>query len=635
MSFELTGLKQRFDEGEINISDFLPSSIKDSWLRCKNNSLDMKGELQYERPRKAHLEELQYDSRTLLSSSKDHLQRLHESVSNAGWSILLTNPNCHTLQVMRSNKIVNERLFSAFECGVLLNEHSVGTTAMSCSIYSKKFTRVFGSEHYKDLLNGLNCAAMPVLNHKGIAIGSINVSNENPFNDPSVFFMLKTCAKDIQKQLICSMPNSIVVELTLSSGQFGALSNLIISVDLDGRIIGCNETARRFLFNDLAINGQKFHAVFNSSFSDVLHFGISKQQVFLLKTKAGVVFTAKVIQEHTQHRKLFNTTNPLPIKEKVKQVQPNTVYFGDRNISKNIALGKKVIHRLPIILLGESGAGKEVSAQHLHDSSQCSGKFISINCAAIPETLIESELFGYQGGAFTGADKKGYKGRIAEAHNGTLFLDEIGDMPLMMQSRMLRILETRKINPLGSSIEKNINFQLICATNIDLEKLVESGGFRKDLYYRIKGYAINLLPLRLREDKIGIADIILQKNCVNKSKLSDEVKHLIENYNWPGNIRELRNVFLYADTINHGDETITLQELPEEYHQIVNELPHQTLDTQDNKIVGKVDVEMQKLIIKALAECKGNVSEAAKWLGISRATLYRKLPTNFVKSVSS
>jgi transcriptional regulator with PAS, ATPase and Fis domain len=287
--------------------------------------------------------------------------------------------------------------------------------------------------------------------------------------------------------------------------------------------------------------------------------------------------------------------------------------------------GSKVISRLPIVLLGESGVGKEVAAQYLHDKSECPGKFVSINCASIPETLIESELFGYQGGAFTGADKKGNKGRIVEAHNGTLFLDEIGDMPLVMQSRLLRVLETRKVNPLGSNVEKDVTFQLICATNVDLEKLVESGGFRKDLYYRIKGYSINLIPLRERADKVGIADIILHKDCHNKSKLDESIKVFIEKYDWPGNIRELRNALLYADAMNEGDENITLEELPEEYHHAVELLPAQSCTSLGKKLNGKIDVEMEKLISTSLKQCKGNVSEAAKWLGISRATLYRKL----------
>ncbi|WP_202942742.1 sigma 54-interacting transcriptional regulator [Alteromonas macleodii] len=133
----------------------------------------------------------------------------------------------------------------------------------------------------------------------------------------------------------------------------------------------------------------------------------------------------------------------------------------------SVQRGAKVLNRLPVMLHGESGVGKEVTAKHLHNASQCTGKFVSINCASIPESLIESELFGYQAGAFTGADKKGFKGRIAEADKGTLFLDEIGDMPLALQSRLLRVLETREVSPLGSATERKIDFQLICATNVN------------------------------------------------------------------------------------------------------------------------------------------------------------------------
>ncbi|MBU2879281.1 MULTISPECIES: sigma-54-dependent Fis family transcriptional regulator [Aliiglaciecola] len=633
MNSELAVLKQRFYEGELNIGEYLPCSIRESWLRCKNNALDMKGELEYEHYRKHRFDELKYNSKLLIESSQSHLQHLHESVSDAGWSILLTDANCNTLQVMRSKRIINDNLFSAFKSGVALNEHSVGTTAMSCSIQSKQFTRVFGGEHYKESLAGLNCAALPILNPKGVAIGSINLTNENPLNDSQVFYMLKTCAKNIQRQLLCSMPETLVIELTVLSGQFGELTNLIIAVAPDSTIVGCNEAAQRFLFSNRLLNGQTFHSIFDTPFSDVLDIGVSQKKSFNLRAISGVLLTARVIQPLSTP-KTSRKAYIHPPSTQTKS-QHSKTYFGDQSISKSIERGTKVIERLPVILLGESGVGKEVTAQHLHDASQCSGKFVSINCASIPETLIESELFGYQGGAFTGADKKGYKGRIAEAHNGTLFLDEIGDMPVAMQSRLLRVLETRKVNPLGSNIEKEVSFQLICATNVDLAKLVESGGFRKDLYYRIKGYAINLLPLRMREDKVGIAEVILQKTCQNKTSLSDEVKQLLECYDWPGNIRELRNALLYADTIDEGDDSIILQELPDEYHALVTPKTDPLTIGENNKSLGKVDIEMQKLISTALHECNGNISEAAKWLGVSRATLYRKLPANYLKSVSS
>lgn len=627
MRSELALMKQRFDDGDLNIGEYLPFPIEQSWLRCKKNSLDMKSSLEYEHIRKSSFAEIKYDSRLLIESSKSHLQRLHNSVSDAGWSILLTDANCNTLQVTRSNKIVNDQLFLAFDNGVSLNERSVGTTAMSCCIHSKRFTKVFGSEHYSNSLVGLNCAALPILNPRGIAIGSINVTNENPLNDSTVFFMLKNCAKNIQKQLICSIPETLAIELTLSLGQFGQLTNLIIAVALDTTIVGCNEPAQRFLFNNNPLSGQTFNSIFDTPFSDVFRSGMAEQKPFTLRVRSGVSLYAKLIQPFTQHQASNNTSEQPPnILRKA-----DSIYFGDPVVSKSIERASRVIGRLPVILLGESGVGKDVSAQHLHTQSECSGKFISINCASIPETLIESELFGYQGGAFTGADKKGHKGRIEEAHNGTLFLDEIGDMPLVMQSRLLRVLETRQVSPLGSNVEKNVTFQLICATNVDLAQLVESGGFRKDLYYRIKGYSIHLSPLRSRPDKIGIAEIILQKSCKNKCSLSEEVKSLLENYGWPGNIRELRNVLLYADTINEGDNTVTLQELPEEYHNLLESLPTYSLACEGDKSLGQVDLEMQKLISTALDKCKGNVSEAAKWLGVSRATLYRKLSKNTEK----
>ena len=290
-------------------------------------------------------------------------------------------------------------------------------------------------------------------------------------------------------------------------------------------------------------------------------------------------------------------------------------------------LGARVLNRLPVMLYGESGVGKEVTARHLHDASQCQGKFISINCASIPENLIESELFGYQAGAFTGADKKGFKGRIAEADKGTLFLDEIGDMPLALQSRLLRVLETREVSPLGSSKEHKVDFQLICATNVNLEQAIEEGRFRQDLYFRLKGFAIPIKPLRERDDKLAIAQTILAADCQYKQQLSTEVSRFIECYNWPGNIRELRNVLLYADAIGDDSQTVQMDELPEEYQTCQSCVASTaTANTSAPADSGRLlDQASQDLINRVVEDCSGNMSLAAKKLGISRATLYRKL----------
>ena len=200
-------------------------------------------------------------------------------------------------------------------------------------------------------------------------------------------------------------------------------------------------------------------------------------------------------------------------------------------------------------------------------------------------------------------------------------------MPLALQSRLLRVLETREVSPLGSSKEHKVDFQLICATNVNLEQAIEEGRFRQDLYFRLKGFAIPIKPLRERDDKLAIAQTILAADCQYKQQLSTEVSRFIECYNWPGNIRELRNVLLYADAIGDDSQTVQMDELPEEYQTCQSCVAStSTSNTSAPADSGRLlDQASQDLINRVVEDCSGNMSLAAKKLGISRATLYRKL----------
>lgn len=284
-----------------------------------------------------------------------------------------------------------------------------------------------------------------------------------------------------------------------------------------------------------------------------------------------------------------------------------------------------------IIILGESGTGKDVMARYIHERSNRAEKpFISINCSAIPDTLLESELFGYEGGAFSGALTKGKIGLFEAASGGTIFLDEIGDMPLALQAKLLRTLENHEIRRVGGVAIIPIDVRVICATNADLNAMIQAKEFREDLYYRLSVFTLHLPPLRERkEDILPLAESFLRRlnEKYNTNKYFSKVTvQTMKDHLWPGNIRELRNVVERIFVVSEGDE-LDFSPKP------TAEIPQEQGEVFQNKIdIGRYDTlkdfveAAEELYIQAvLKECGGSMSQAAQRLGIHRSALYRKL----------
>jgi len=283
---------------------------------------------------------------------------------------------------------------------------------------------------------------------------------------------------------------------------------------------------------------------------------------------------------------------------------------------------------LNVLLVGESGVGKEVVARMLHAASGVRGDFVALNCAAVPEALLESELFGYRRGAYTGAgqDKEG----LAEtAAQGTLFLDEIGDMPLVLQGKMLRFLETRTLRPLGSTKEIRLSLQVMAATCVDLERRVADGTFRRDLYFRIAMLPLVIPPLRDREGDVReLLESFLKEFALKLNRpclqVTPEVEEALRHYAWPGNVRELRNLVerLYI-LRDREDGLVRLGDLPEE---MLEPLPQESLEgIREGGLVQRLDDYERRLLREALEEAGGNRTRAASALGISRFALLRRL----------
>jgi sigma-54 dependent transcriptional regulator, acetoin dehydrogenase operon transcriptional activator AcoR len=324
---------------------------------------------------------------------------------------------------------------------------------------------------------------------------------------------------------------------------------------------------------------------------------------------------------------------------------------GDLQVSSVIRKLRMVSGRdIPIMILGETGTGKDLLAQAIHgDSARAGQPFVSVNCASIPDTLIESELFGYEEGAFTGARKKGSPGKILQANGGTLFLDEIGDMPKHLQARLLRVLQERKVSPLGAGKEIEVDVAVISATHKNPKTMITNGDFREDLYYRLNGLVVRLPALRERTDFDLVVHKILKSLCENGQRisLSSDVVDLFKRYNWPGNFRQLHNLLRTAVVMVGCEGLIERMHLPDDFLEelslapdagatprlsyaspapALEEPPSSTPDPVDT--VGLDGHRLQDVALGAMAQMlrlhKGNVSAAAKALGVSRNTIYRK-----------
>ncbi|MFN3304362.1 MAG: sigma-54-dependent Fis family transcriptional regulator, partial [Roseateles sp.] len=299
---------------------------------------------------------------------------------------------------------------------------------------------------------------------------------------------------------------------------------------------------------------------------------------------------------------------------------------GDAALRATLDRARRVLDKpaIPLLITGETGTGKDVLARALHASSARRAQpFVAVNCAALPETLIEAELFGYRPGAYTGASRHGAPGRIREAHGGTLFLDEIGDMPLALQARLLRVLEAREVTPLGGGAAVAVDFRLICASHRRLADEVAAGRFREDLYYRLNGLTLALPPLRARTDLAALVERLLQAEAPERElRVDDEAMALLCRFRWPGNVRQLANVLRTAVAmLDDGECIVTRRQLAEDLNEAQGSVSAQ-IDASSNADLRQL---ADTRIRETLAAVDGNVSEAARRLGVSRNTLYRRL----------
>jgi transcriptional regulator of acetoin/glycerol metabolism len=570
--------------------------------------------------------------------------------------VILTDVNGLIIHTLGDDDFLEKADRVALKPGVIWSEQSKGTNAIGTAIVEQAPTMIHADEHYLRANHFLTCSAAPIFDCHGNVIGVLDVTGDQRSFHKHTMALVRMSAQMIENQLFSSaFQDGILLHFNTRPEFIGTLMEGIASFAPNGRFLSANRSALFQLGLSLsALHSHTFSSLFGLPVSALFdHYRTAAPDLLNLCLHNGVrVFgRAQLRLTHSAFQHSSNTVQqsggsaPQPVDNPPSQqaCQQNSIaatrrlsglrYLntGDPQIATVIEKVTKVLGRdIPILVMGETGTGKELLAQAIHnDSPRSKGPFIAVNCASIPETLIESELFGYEDGAFTGARKKGSIGKILQANGGTLFLDEIGDMPLSLQARLLRVLQERMVTPLGSAKSIPVNVELICATNRNLREQIAKGEFREDLYYRLNGLVVKLPPIRERTDLETVINKVLALESISVTySVAPDIMQLFKQHNWPGNFRQLTNLLRTAIVMADDCHEIRREHLPDDFLEDVESLQSRASEESTNRFVanGSNLEEMEISVIqKSLESHSGNVSATARALGVSRNTIYRKI----------
>jgi transcriptional regulator of acetoin/glycerol metabolism len=595
-------------------------------------------------------------SRVLCAHATPVMESLHEQIVNTQSMIVLTDSQGLILHSIGDDDFLRRAEKVALRPGANWAEDRQGTNAIGTALAEQCPTVVHGEQHYLAANRFLTCSSVPILDPYGDLIGVLDVTGDHRSYHQHTMALAKMSVQMIENHLFTNTFRETLQIAFHGRPEFlGTLMEGIAAFTCDGRFLSANRSAQFQLGLPLAsLRAHTLSSLFGLTSAQLIDYlRVSRDRHLSLNLNNGAVVCA-----HVEFRRAAYADDGRPPQERPEprtahRVEPPSsavgalsklsyLDTGDPQIAAVIAKVRKVIGKdIPILITGETGTGKELLAQAIHnDSPRRSGAFVAVNCASIPETLIESELFGYEEGAFTGARRKGASGKLLQANGGTLFLDEIGDMPYPLQVRLLRVLQERLVNPLGSSKSIPVDIAIICATHRDLRDMIAQNRFREDLYYRLNGMVVKLPPLRERTDLSAVIEKMLQcasSESADGQRLSvaPDVMALFGQCAWPGNFRQLGNLLRTAAVMVDADGEIRREHLPDDFFdglRTIAAAPAGTVDTLQLPR-GRLEDVAASVIAQAVAQHGGNVSAAARALGVSRNTIYRKLPTQGVGDV--
>ncbi|WP_423708441.1 sigma-54-dependent Fis family transcriptional regulator [Undibacterium sp. WLX3042] len=620
----------------ISPSPGINDRIAQSWQRSLSAGLSPVGRVECEdNLSSSNLQHARHFNHELISHSEPVIEYLFEQVRHSHSMVILADAQGVLMHTLGDLDFLDKADRVALKCGATWAESQRGTNAIGTAVAEANEIEIHGAEHYLEHHEFLTCAAAPILSAQGKLMGILDISGDHRSRHPHTLGLVSTAAQIIENSMVLSASqHQIIVQLHPRAEGLGSVAQGVLVFSEDGWLTGANRKGLALMklqYSDIAATC--WSDLFDKEFQHILSF---QQRTVMrpdvLRTRDGSVLFAQVHSHSLARQALSVQTKSAPATLTSATANEDSLWLAASERAR------KVIDKaIPLLVTGESGVGKELFAQATHRASLRRNKpFVAVNCAAIPEHLIEAELFGYVAGAFTGASKQGAQGRLREAHGGTLFLDEIGDMPLSLQTRLLRVLQERQVTPLGSSTPVNVDFNLICATHQNLKNSIVAGRFREDLYYRINGLTVCLPALRMRTDFAFLCGRLLQEFAPDSDlHIEPDLLAAMKTYHWPGNLRQLSHVLRAAVALREDDQhCISWEHLADD---LAAELRSQTGTETITTSAGGDTVEPRErslharsmqAIRQALTNANGNVSAAARELGISRQTLYRKLQEN-------
>ncbi|MCF8211012.1 MAG: sigma-54-dependent Fis family transcriptional regulator [Rhodoferax sp.] len=599
------------------------------------------------------------NNRRLFQHAAPVMESLYSQIAGTHSVVLLTTAEGLILHSLGDPDFLEKASKVALVPGVNWSEQTKGTNAIGTALQEQRPVQIEGNQHFMRANHTLSCSCTPIVAPTGQVVGALDVTGDKSSFHPHTLALVRMSGQLIENQMFSdAFRDELSIHFHSRSEFLNTLVEGIAVFTPEGRFLAANSSAQIQLGITLAgLRSHSFSSLFGASIAllqdKFRHARGQPQQLHLFGRQP--VWCVVKMRAHPQALWLDPAKPGLAPRRgpacepdanhassgaaEKRRPQLSSLEYLDTGDPQVSAIVRKLSmvrnHGIPIMILGETGTGKDLLAQAIHHDSDRSGHpFVSVNCASIPENLIESELFGYEEGAFTGARKKGSLGKIQQADQGTLFLDEVGDMPRHLQARLLRVLQERKVSPLGASKEVMVNVAVVCATNQNLKELISRGEFREDLYYRLNGLVVRLPALRDRTDFDVVVRKILNNVCAKGSAvvLSDEVAAVFRKYRWPGNFRQLYNLLLTASVMARDDGIIQMHHLPDDF---LDEIP--ASDTRhpqpcptpaDSISVPDQGASLQDLNLVVMAQTlrlhKGNVSTTAKALGVSRNTIYRK-----------
>lgn len=613
---------QLIESGTTTIAG-LDASVSRSWGRSLAAGLSPTGRISViDNLSAAELQRMRSVNHDLINHSQPVMEYLLEQVSNTQSMVILSDHQGTLMHTMGDLDFLSKAERVALMCGASWSESQRGTNAIGTALAELNEVEIHGGEHFLERNGFLTCAAAPIVSASGSLMGVLDISGDHRSRHPHTLGLVSTAARMIENSLVqATSRDNLLLMLHSRPEGIGSIAQGLLVFSHDGWLVGANRRGLELLnLPATRIGAMTWDRMFQSDWSDILERETRpSERPFGVRTNDQKSLYARVRGRPKTRIQLSQSTTIQPIRQ---------LDTGDAKWRLAADKAVKVCDKdIPILVMGESGVGKEVFARAIHSSSARRDKpFVALNCAAIPEHLIEAELFGYVAGAYTGASKNGSDGRLREVMGGTLFLDEIGDMPLGLQTRLLRVLQEKRVTPVGSGDSIQVDFSLICATHHQLKQAVDQGKFRADLYYRINGLTLQLPSLRERDDFKALTQRILAEMSSGDLIVIDpELFTAMSMYSWPGNLRQLSHVLKTAVALLDPHQTsISWLHIPDDLVEELRDLVMASQYSTQTPPQNLSDLSM-KAIHHALENCRGNVSAAAKQLGISRQTLYRRL----------